>query len=183
MVTRFFSKALIGLVSLTLSLFSSYKGIDVNFENFAYQVKSSKVYFSANLTKPFTKDAEDIFKSGAKIKLFFNLEIYKGDKKIIKKKYLHSVRFDPMKQIFLFYKSEENKYYEIRDFEKLVSEISFFEYTANYDDVKGNIDFKLTANLNKIRISLLEREYNLMSLWNWSKPYFEKNIEVKENEI
>ena len=117
------------------------------------------------------------------ILLNLNLEIYKGDKNIIKKKYLHSVRVDPMKQIFLFYKSEENKYYEIRDFEKLVSEISLFEYTANYDDVKGNIDFKLTANLNKIKISLLEREYNLMSLWNWSKPYFEKNIEVEEYEV
>ncbi len=183
MLSRFFSKAIIGIVSLTLSLFSSYKGIDVHFENLQYRIQTSKVYFTANLTQPFTKDAEDIFKSGEKIKIFFNFEIKKGEEKIDSEEFIHSVRFDTMKQEFLYYKSEENKYYEIKEFSKLISEISKFEFVTDYEVVKGKINFKLTAKLGKIHIAPLEREYNLMALWNWTKPYIETEIEVKKDEV
>jgi hypothetical protein len=183
MITRFFSKALIGLVSVTLSLFSSYKGIDVSFENFQYKIKSSQVCFMTNLTKPFTKEAEDLFKSGEKIKIFFNLTIRRGGTIIVEDEYIHSIRFDTMKQKFLFYKSEENKYFEIKNFRELVKDVSKYEYKIDLEDVKGNISFKLEAHLGKIHIAPLEREYNLMALWNWSKPYLEKNIEVEYDEI
>lgn len=177
------NKIVSGLVSIALFLFSSYKGNDATFSDIFIDYHKGRLSINTTLDNAFKNDFDDIFKSGKKIKVWFSIKIENYGKTIFEDKCYHQIEYDPLSQRFEIYLSEDNDYTYVKSNEEIIEEISEFEYTCDLNEVdfRDNLDIEITAFLKKVNFAKMNKEIDLMLLWNFKKPKIKKQFNINKN--
>ena len=163
------SKIITGVITLSMLLLSSYEGNNAAFENFTATVLGSNVYIKANLVSAFENDFEELFKSGQKIDIFFNINITDEDGPVYRDEFIHSILFNPLEQIYLIFLEEQRTQTTAASMEELIEIISNVDYVCKCEGFReGNIS--ITSHLKKIRLKSIGREYDMMMLWKFKRP-------------
>ncbi|MCK4653720.1 MAG: hypothetical protein KAU01_04685, partial [Candidatus Cloacimonetes bacterium] len=68
------SKIISGFISLSILLLSSYEGNRATFSELTTSFLGDKIFIKTELINAFENDFEEIFKSGQRIDIFFNIE-------------------------------------------------------------------------------------------------------------
>ena len=175
-------KVITGIVTLSMLLLSSYEGNNAKFGNMTAIYLGSRIHVSAALVNAFENDFEEYFRSGQRIEIFFNIEIFKRKELIHENEFRHAVIFDPIGKIFHVFLEEQNIQTTTTSYAELLELISLIEYDYNEDDYESG-QVVLSAHMKKIRLQSLNKEYDLMMLWKFKKPRLSRNCEPAKIEI
>ncbi len=175
------SKIINGVITLSILLLSTYEGNDAAFTALSVDFLGNNIYIKTQLIDAFENDFEEIFRSGQKIDIFFKIKIKNNSAVIHTNEFKHSVVFDPMSQFFTIELEEQDKSFSTELYHELIEGISKIEYFYKGDKLT-EIDVTLTSFLKKIRLESINKEYNMMMLWNFKKPKIKQQCIKGENE-
>lgn len=162
-------KIMIGVLTLSMALFSDFKGNSPSFHNVFAAYSVGGIYIYAELKDSFENDFEDIFTSGQLIHLSFELKIFADKELILEETFRHAVLYDPLQQEYTIFLEESNQQLNCREFSEAVEFLSKFEYNYKLDSFRSG-HIRLSCELPKIRMGATQKEYDLMMLWNFKKP-------------
>jgi len=168
-------KIFTGIVSLSMVLFSSYKGNEAKFTSLNALLTNDRIVISSELENAFDNDFSNIFKSGQKIEICFDLKIFEAKKVIHQKKFCHSVEYDPLYKNFAVELEENDKNLVMDSYTKLIKTISNIEYEYS-GRVPPTVRVSIKAHLKKLNLTTLGKEYNLMLLWKLKNPEISKTF-------
>ncbi|MCD4797045.1 MAG: hypothetical protein K8R49_07760 [Candidatus Cloacimonetes bacterium] len=175
------SKIINGVISLSMLFLSTYEGNDAAFAAITANFLGNNIYLKTQLINAFENDFEEIFKSGQKIDIFFEIKIKNNSAVIHTNEFKHSVVFDPMSQFFTIELEEQEKSLSMESYQQLLETISNVEYSYKGDELT-EIDITLTSFLKKIHLESINKEYDMMMLWNFKKPKIKQQCIKGENE-
>src|SRR6056297_3130690 len=104
-----FDKIVSGLISISMALFSSYKGNDADFAFLHANLQENHITISAELENAFENDFEEIFKLGTDVYIYYHLEIENKTGEIFSSIFTHKVEYDPVLRRYFIDLSEQNK--------------------------------------------------------------------------
>jgi len=176
-------KVFTGLVSIAMVMFSSYEGNNAEFSKILINHNPGTIRIRTVLMNAFENDFEQIFRSGTPIIINYNIEVEKDDTTITLKTYKNSVVFDPMNRIFQVDAEASNHYTFVSSLEELVPLLSEVDIFFDYGTETGTYRFRLSADMEKVYLTSVDREFNLMLLWNLKTPVatFEYTVERYES--
>lgn len=163
------NKIITGVITLSMMLLSSYEGNNARFDNVFASCVGSQIFISATLEEAFENDFEEIFKSGKRIEIFFNIQIFDHDLNIHETEFRHAVLYDPLGKFYTVFLEEQQMQTSAGSFPELIDIISNVEYIYNSDKYDGG-HIILSAYLKKIKLQSLKKEYDMMMLWKFKKP-------------
>lgn len=176
------NKVITGVVYLSMVLFSSYEGNIAYFDKLESQFFNDKLLIRTQLLSAFQNDFEEMFKSGQPINIYFNIEVKENNNNLHNHQFMHSVKFDPMSQVFYVLLEEKStKYRLIEEYDTMIDLISNIEYTC---DIGNTIECNLTleANLETIKLNSLDKDFDMMLLWKYKRPKLKEKIKKAEYE-
>ncbi len=163
------SKIITGVITLSMLLLSSYEGNNAAFENFTATVLGSNVYIKANLVTAFENDFEELFRSGQKIDIYFNVIITDRDGPVHQDEFIHSILFNPLERFYLIFLEEQQSQTTAGSLEELIEIISNIDYVCECEGFdEGNIS--ISSHLKKVRLKSIGKEYDMMMLWKFKRP-------------
>ncbi|MCF7794668.1 MAG: hypothetical protein K9N09_12060 [Candidatus Cloacimonetes bacterium] len=163
------NKIITGVITLSMMLLSSYEGNNAKFDNVFASFVGSQIFVSAQLIDAFENDFEEVFKSGQRIEIFFNIKIFSEDLQIHDAEFRHAVLFDPLGKYYTVYLEEQQMQTTASNYEELKEIISNVEYSYNSVKYDGG-HILLSAYLKKIKLQSMQKEYDMMMLWKFKKP-------------
>lgn len=174
------SKILAGVVSLSMLLFSSFKGNDPSLSAINHSTSSSYLYLSGQLHSAFDNDFPTIFASGVPIPIHYNLNIKSGNRAVVNKRFQHVVSFDPVTGVYEVQKQGEPEMYYSDSVEQVIRELSFYRFSVPYQSSWGIVKVRIEADLPKVSFPDLDQEMDLMILWKFKKPAAKTQIDLRE---
>lgn len=162
-------------------LLSSYQGNEARFENFHTSVIQDKVFLEYKLVKAFENDFEEIFKSGQNIEIMFKITFDLNNTVIFEDVFIHSVVFDPLKQVFYVMIEDKELNITTDSYEELKAIISEVQYSFE-DELIYDCEVTIMAYLSKIQMVSAKKDFDLMLLWKYNKPKLTHKIMGEQNE-
>ena len=167
---NFAGRALSGIVSAAMLLFSSFEGNNAQFADVLIGHDTHAIRIRTALVHAFDNDFEQIFRSGSPIIITYTLNVRRGGTIIDTITYENMVIFDPMNRFFQI-EAEAGNFYTFTDScDELRAIISEVDIYYDHLGVDGRYDFELSAHMDRVMLSSLEREFDLMMLWNYKRP-------------
>ncbi len=176
-------KVFTGLVSIAMVMFSSYEGNNAEFSKILINHNPENIRIRTVLVNAFENDFEQIFRSGTPIIINYNFQVKKEDTIIAVKTYKNSVVFDPMNRFFQVNAEAANHHTFVHSLEELIPLLSEVDIFFDHWNVTGTYHFELSADMEKVYLSSLDREFDLLLLWNLKAPVatFEYTVERYES--
>jgi hypothetical protein len=174
------SKILTGVVSLSMLLFSSFKGNDPSLSVINHRTSSSYLYLSGELLSAFDNDFSSIFASGVPIPIYFNLNIKSGNRTVVNKRFQHVVSFDPVSGVYELQKQGNPEVFRSKAVNEVIRELSLYQLSVPYQSTWGIVSVKLEAELPAVRFQELDQETDLMILWKYKKPAAKTQIDLRK---
>jgi len=179
----FAGRILSSVVSMTMLLFSSYEGNNARFSDVFIGHDNQIVRIRTSLLYAFDNDFEQIFRSGSPININYYLIVSRDGILLDSIEYRNTVIYDPMERFFRIEAEVSNNFtftVSCDDLRTIISEVDIF-----YDHwgIGGTYKFELSASMERVTLESLEREFDLMMLWNYKTPkiVFEYKVELYES--
>jgi len=172
------SKLFTGLVSMTMLLFSSYEGNNPSFSDVFVDYDQRNIRIKTTLVDAFENDFEQIFRSGSPVIITYTLNVWQGKSLISTETYSNTVVYDPMNRFFQADVKSSNIYVDLLSYEELKQAVSEVDIVYEHFGISGKYLFELSAYMNIIELASLDREFDLMLLWNFKKPTITFQFEV-----
>jgi hypothetical protein len=174
------TKVLAGVVSLSMLLFSSFKGNDPRLSSISHSKSGSFVYLRAQLQSAFDNDFPSIFASGTPIPVHYNLEVRSGNSVVARRRVVNRVTFDPASGIYEIVKEGAQPAFT-EAIDEVNRELAYFEYGLPYQSSWGVVNVKIEAELPKVHFRQLNKELDLMVLWKYKKPSTKAQIDLRRD--
>ncbi|MDD3050944.1 MAG: hypothetical protein PHR06_07330 [Candidatus Cloacimonetes bacterium] len=176
------NKLFTGVVAFAMMFFSSYKGNDAKFKNLDVLLTGPQLIIRTELQDAFTNDFQEVFKSGKEIRVWFKIVVMAEKKTILQNEFFHEIQFDPLSQSFTLFIEETQATYEIEDYNELIRTISIVNYFYDLPDTYRHqkLTVELSSFLKKITLANLDKQVDLMMLWNYKTPFSSKEISGHE---
>jgi hypothetical protein len=178
----FSQKLLASLVTVSVFLFSSFKGNDASFSTMQIHNSGNYLILQSNLVNSFDNDFQDIFQSGKQVDVWFNLEIKQNKNILYKQEFRHSVQYDHLSSVYKVFLEEQHQNISVKDYSEMIRLMSHIEYSLPSKHEWKKIDIHLDSYLKTMRIESLKKEINLMVLWKLKKPECKESVDLKTNE-
>jgi hypothetical protein len=162
---NFAAKALSGIVSAAMMLFSSYEGNHVAFSEVLVGHDTNLIRIRTELVSAFENDFEQIFRSGSPITITYTLTVERDGNLIDEIEYQNTIIFDPMNRYFQINAEAANYYTYTESCEELRVIISQVDIFYDYLGIEGTYSFYLKAYMDSVNLESLEREFDPMLLW------------------
>ncbi|HNX00087.1 MAG TPA: DUF4390 domain-containing protein [Candidatus Cloacimonadota bacterium] len=175
-------KLLANLVTISVFLFSSFKGNDASFSAMHVQNSGNYLILQTHLENSFENDFQEIFQSGKQVDVWFNLEVKQNRNLLQKQEFRHSVQYDPLSAAYKVYLQEQKTTRVVRDYADMVQLISDVEYTLPPKPGWSKIDIHLDSFLKKMPMESTNKEIDLMMLWKLKKPVCKISLDLKAYE-
>jgi len=173
------TKILAGVVSLSMLLFSSFKGNDPLISSISTAKTGSYLYLKANLENAFENDFPSIFASGSKIPVHYDLVVHQGSRTVASHRITNTVKFDPTTGIYELKQGNKSPVFTESP-EEVKRTLAAFEYSLAYQSAWNKINVKLEAHLPKVHFQQLNKELDLMVLWKYKKPSVKTLIDIRK---
>jgi|GEM_PF-3628876 hypothetical protein len=166
----FAGKALSGIVSAAMMLFSSYEGNHAAFSDVLIGHDADVIRIRTKLVNAFEHDFEQIFRSGSPVIVTYSLTVKRDGYVIDTLDYHNTILFDPMNRYFQIDAEAANYYTYTDSCEELRVIISQIDIFYDYWGIEGTYSFDLMAYMDRITLESLEREFDPMLLWHNRTP-------------
>jgi hypothetical protein len=161
----------LGVIGLSMLLFSGYQGNDARFSDTSIHVADYGVYLSTTLADAFTHDFDEIFHSDITLRVYFEARVSSGRRTIMTSDFTHTVRWDSRESAWKVLFCETGTYQLADSMHDLTYILSSVETLLRFDTSRFNtIDISLTARLPVIYLHSIQREFDLMTLWRFRVP-------------
>ena len=174
-------KVISGLAAFSMLLLSSYQGNEASFSAYTTSFLDDRLFFECKLENAFDNDFEEIFKSGQSIDIFFGVIIELNNLIIHEEEFRHSIIFDPLTQVFSIELEDQDLSLSTNSYDELKIIISNIEYSFKDKNIR-DCSLMLNAYLPKIRLQALNKDFDLMMLWKYSKPKLTAKLVSENNE-
>jgi len=177
MFQAFTNKVVTGIISLSMVLFSSYKGNQAKFENLMLDNNVNGVVIEATLTDAFENDFEDVFKSGSSVRVFFELKISQDKTVLYSDLFSHMVLYDPQSNLFTLELEEQDLTLTELTYKRMVDQLAHISCDVS-EILPSSITVSITSFLPKMRLESVDQEYDMMILWNMKKPVIKREFNL-----
>lgn len=174
------SRILAGVVSLSMLLFSSFKGNEPRLSAISYHNSSSTLYLSGELISAFDNDFDSIFASSATIPVYFKLNIKSGNRSLESRQFRHLVSFNPVTGIYVLRKDGDPQVLRTSSVQSIIKEVSQYSFSVPYPSSWGEISVSIQAEMPRVRFEELDKEMDLMVLWKHKKPSAKIQIDLRK---
>jgi hypothetical protein len=175
-------KLLANLVTISVFLFSSFKGNDADFSAMHIQNSGSYLILQTHLVNSFDNDFKEIFQSGKQVDIWFNLEVKQNKEMLHKEVFRHSVQYDPLTSVYKVYLQEQHESRSVKSYSEVQQMISTMEYSLPTKPEWKKIDIHLESYLKSMRIDSMNKDIDLMMLWKMKKPVCKNSVDLKAYE-
>ncbi|MFO7896330.1 MAG: DUF4390 domain-containing protein [Candidatus Cloacimonadales bacterium] len=175
------NKIIMGVVSAGMLLFSSYEGNEVKFSSPQLIVNENSYYLSTNLESAFDNSFEEILKSGEEIFIDFELKMEKNPWDFKTITFYHSTQYNSMNKSYTVRLDEQQQFQQVNDFANLVSLLS--HVNMQWEEYELEVSkLTLSASIRNVRLPSLDKQYNMMMLWNFKQPTLKIDLRDYQNE-
>lgn len=174
------SKLLVGVVSLSMLLFSSFKGNDPQLSAINHRSSSTKLYLSGELLYAFDNDFDSIFASSAPIPVHFQLKIKSGKRVVVNQRFTHLVSYSPATGIYELRKDGQTDILRTSSVQQIIKGISQYSFSLPYQSSWGLCSVSIKAEMPVLRLEELDKEVDLMVLWKYKKPSAKLQIDLRK---
>lgn len=164
------AKVFSGIVAFSLLMFSSFEGNDPRFGPLSVTNSDSYLYLSGHLISAFDNDFPSIFSSGTPIPIHFMLNIRKGNRTLVQRRFTHTVTFDTAKGVYELNKGNGKDALLTRSVEEIIKEVSYYSFSIPYQQIWGEVSIRIQAELPKLRFDNADKDVDLMVLWKYKMP-------------
>jgi len=174
-------KIIFGVVSAGMILFSSFQGNKATFTSPEFVANQNRFYISTTLENAFENDFEDIIRSGEEIFIDFEIKLEKNSsvsKSII---FSHSIIYNAMDHSYTLKLEEHESEQHIFEYSDLLHRLSIIDYSFE-EYVQEVNTITLTASIRNVNLPSLNKQYDMMMLWNFRKPKIVLNVTDYKNE-
>ncbi len=171
-----------GVLAFSMLMFSNYQGNNAELSPLFLKYENHELLVKSKIVNGFENDFEQIFNSGKRVPIFFEVKISKNNKIIHQKKFQHTVEYDPMNRTYSCQLEEQKSTQTTKSFKEMINLISNIEYTSVIRNTSGDLEVELSSHLSTLKLDTLKKEIDLMLLWNFKSPVFKKVIKIKEYE-
>jgi hypothetical protein len=175
----FGQKLLANLVTISVFLFSSFKGNDANFSNINVHNSGNYLILQTQLVNSFDNDFQEIFQSGKQVDVWFNLEVKQSKDMLHKEVFRHSAQYDPLQSVYKVYLQEQHETRSVKTYQDMLKMISQVEYSLPSKPKWKKIDIHFDAYLKSMRIESMKKDVDLMVLWKMKKPVTKLTVDLK----
>lgn len=175
-------KLLANLVTISVFLFSSFKGNDAGFSAMHVQNSGNYLIVQTRLVNSFENDFNEIFQSGKQVDIWFHLVVKENKTELHTQEFRHSVQYDPLASVYKVYLQEQHITRNIKDYSDMIRMISGVEYSFPAKPGWGKINIHLDSYMKSLRIDSMNKDIDLMMLWKLKKPTCKVNLDLKTNE-
>ncbi len=175
-------KLLANLVTISVFLFSSFKGNDADFSALHIKNSGSYLILQTHLENSFDNDFQEIFQSGKQVDVWFNLEVKQNKNMLHKQVFRHSVQYDPLSSIYRIYLQEQHQARSVKSYAEMKQLMENVEYSLPAKPEWTKIDIHLDSYLKKMHIESMNKEIDLMVLWKMKKPVCKSSLDLKAYE-
>jgi hypothetical protein len=175
-------KLLTTLITVSVFLFSSFKGNDAVFSDLFVRNSGSYLIVQTQLQHAFDNDFQDIFKSGKTVDIWFNLEAKQRKEMLHKQVFRHSVQYDQLAGIYKIYLQEQRISRQVSSYEDMLKVISTIQYNLPLKHEWNNVELHVDAFLKKMKFAGYSKDMDLMMLWKLKKPAVNLNVDLKAYE-
>jgi hypothetical protein len=175
-------KLLANLVTISVFLFSSFKGNDVDFTALHVNNSGNYLILQTQLENSFDNDFQEIFQSGKQVDIWFNVEVKQSKNMLHKQLFRHSVQYDPLQSAYKVYLQEQHETRTLKNYTEMLQMISKVEYSLPSKPEWKKIDIQIDSYLPSIRIESMNKDVNLMVLWKMKKPVCKLSVDLKAYE-
>lgn len=172
-------KFLAGVVSISMLLFSSFKGNTPSFGNTTYNNTGTYLHLKTSLVSAFDNDFPSIFSSGATIPVHYYLTIKSGNTTVVNRKYTQNVTYDPGKGIYEITRNGIANKIRTQSPSQVAAELSALECSVPIKTEWGNVTLRWEAVLPKVHFDQLDKTVDLMVLWKYKKPEAKLQLNLK----
>jgi len=177
MFQAFTNKVVTGIISLSMVLFSSYKGNPAKFENLMLDNSINGIAIEASLSDAFENDFEDVFKSGSSVRVFFELKILEDKNELYSSNFSHMVLFDTQTKLFTLELEEQDLTLTELPYKRMLEQLAHI--SCDVDEIlPSTIMIVLTSYLPKMRLESVDQEYDMMILWNMKRPTIKRQFNI-----
>ena len=170
MFEAFGSRVLAGVVSLSMLLFSSFKGNDPKMTNLGYRNSDSFLYVSGIMENAFDNDFPTIFASGTPISVIYDLEIRQGNRIVAKNSFRHTVNYNPATGIYELRKDGRGDLFRSDSVQDIMRHLSSFDFGIPHQPSWAQVQIRIEARLPVVHFDTMNKEVDLMVLWKYKKP-------------
>jgi hypothetical protein len=175
-------KLLANLVTISVFLFSSFKGNDADFSALKVHNSGNYLILQTKLENSFENDFQDIFQSGKQVDVWFNLEVKQNKDMVHKQVFRHSVQYDPLSTSYKVYLQEQHQTRSVASYPEMLQLLANVEYSLPSKPEWTKIDIQLESYLKSMRIESMNKDIDLMTLWKLKKPVCKTNLDLKAYE-
>lgn len=172
-------KLLAGVVSLSMLLFSTYKGNDPQLGGISHRTSSSFLYLNTSLVSAFDNDFPSVFASGSTIPVHLDVTLKSDGRVVATRRFVNSVTYDPTTGVYDIKRSGVDRNIKVSDADKVARELSSFECAIPYQLSWGAVDIRMEAWMPAVRFSQIGKDVDLMVLWKYKKPVSKAQINLQ----
>ena len=173
-------KIMASVVSLSMLLFSSFKGNNPSFGNTSINNTGTYLHISTTLVSAFENDFPSIFSSGATIPVHYYLVIKSGNTTVVNRKYTQSVTFYPGKGIYEITRNGIANKIKTTSSAQVAAELSAMECSIPIKVDWGNVTLHWAAELPSVHFEQLDKTVDLMVLWKYKRPETKLQLNLKQ---
>ena len=176
------SKLVTGFINLTMLMFSSYQGNNVSFSDVFVYSDHQAIILRTELISAFDNDFEAIFRSGKPIIIYFDLQVREEKVSTETHSFAHIVLYHPLRSHYQISVGASENQIIVESYKEMIDLITSVTFHYNHFGKSDLYHFTLTSYLGKIRLDTMDREFDLMMLWNFKQPSISFSYKVEEHE-
>jgi|GEM_PF-5386005 len=191
MLNALFSKVYNGVLTFSILFFSNYIGNSPRLSDIHVELSDTGLYLSCFLIDAFENDFDEIFDSGIKMSVIYEVEVTHNKNTIYRKDFENSVTWDFEYRQWIVHFEEENVTLYIENIEQLKRTLSFLETFIYFDSPHlladgisreyDKVEVKISVRLPFIYVPSIEKNMDLMVLWRLTEPTARINVYLEEN--
>ena len=185
--SAFSKKVISSIIAIGSMFYSTIDGVTPEMSIEDLYFRNDHLVVNTILTNCFTEELEQIFASGNKIPVNFDVELFSGNNKLPDSTYsfFHLLQFSPIDNNYAVFLSEKNEYIYSLNLEQAKAIFtSIIEHDLiSVNELESNTSYhiKITAWLDKIHMRGMEEELNLLFYWNSIKPSISTEMFTKSD--
>ncbi|PKN77638.1 MAG: hypothetical protein CVU48_10975 [Candidatus Cloacimonetes bacterium HGW-Cloacimonetes-1] len=170
MIGSIAGKIVASVVSLSTFIFSSYTGNDPALRSLSGFVNNGYLQLSTALDYAFDNDFPDVFKSGTKIDIYYNVELKNNNQLLFKKTYFNSVQFNHMTGTYKIQQSGTGQSFETSSYKEMITAVSTLSCSVPLNKKWQEVAAEIEVWLPTVEFRQINRRVDLMVLWKFRKP-------------
>lgn len=173
------AKMMAGLVSLSMFLFSSYTGNDPALSALRFLVGRSYLQVSTHLVGAFDNDFPELFRSGTSIPIHFKLELKSNNRVVWNRQYTNRVQYDPATGVWNVSMGASGRSVKFTSYREMLDAIAVLDCSVPFESSWKEVNARVEAWMPTVRLESIERDINLMVLWNYKRPVVKASIDLR----